>query len=110
MEVVIYLLSAAIVIGFWVLFWLFMDRNNIIGNYNQTTAKLMSNNSVLANERDGAIAELEKVTKERDELQAKLCKIKDNDIELLNLKIYKERVLARLKSIIDDEVGESFHS
>lgn len=52
------------------------------------------------------ISEVERITKERDELQAKVCELKTNDIELLNLKIYKERVLTRLKSIIDDEVDE----
>lgn len=73
---------------------------------NQTIGVMMGDLSIVRMERQGVVEELEKVAKERDELQAKACELKTNDIELLNLKIYKERVLTRLKSIIDDEVDE----
>lgn len=73
---------------------------------NQAVADMTGELSIVTRERNDAVDELGKVTKERDELQAKVCELKTNDIELLNLRIYKESMLARLKAIINDEVDE----
>lgn len=128
MEMVFYVVASfTVVILFLKLLCEIGDHSITTDNYKRSVAKMQDMLDEVQSERDAlkcelghanqsiaditadlstASYQLEKVAKERDELQAKVCELKTNDIELLNLKIYKERVLTRLKSIIDDEVDE----
>ena len=109
MEMVIFAISIVAVCLFLNLLQETITRKNAIDNLksaNQTIADMTGELSIVTRERNDAVDELEKVAKERDELKAKLCEMKTANFELLNCKIHKGGMLARIKSIIDEDVDE----